>query len=200
MYRLLSGLPQCEDAYYAIRSVSPSELTPLEKAARFIYLNRFCFNGLYRTNSEGKFNVPYAGQKTPTLPDFSTFQNAADALQSAQIVNGDFESVLRANIRAGDLAYLDPPYAVANRRIFRQYGPQTFGLADLKRLQVLLHWITAQGASFVLSYARSPESEKYFTAWPMKRVVAQRNIGGFADRRRKAVEMLVVNDERMFAA
>lgn len=199
VYDRLASLPQCKDAYYAVRSIPPAQLDRFERAARFVYLNRFCFNGLYRTNNKGDFNVPYAGKKTPLLPDFAMFKAASDVLQQATILSGDFESVIRGNVRAGDLVYLDPPYAVANRRIFRQYGPQTFGLIDIERLQTLLSWITDQGAAFVLSYARSPEAERCFATWPVRRVVAQRNIGGFVDRRRNAVEMLVASEKYMLA-
>ena len=200
IYELVSRLPQCKDGYYAVRSVSPRELTMQERAARFVYLNRFCFNGLYRTNNRGEFNVPYAGKKTPRLIDEGAFHAAARALDGVTIETGDFETVLRRNVRQGDFIYLDPPYAVRNQRIFRQYGPETFGLLDLERTAALLRWIVQQGASFVLSYAKSPESDTYFSEWPTRLVEAQRNIAGFADRRRKAVEALVSSDATLIDA
>ena len=83
--------------------------------------------------------------------------------------------------------------AVANRRIFRQYGPTSFGLADLKRLANDLNRIDAQGATFVVSYAFCQEAVHLFEGWNMRRVTIQRNISGFAEHRRRAAEIIVSN-------
>lgn len=179
--------------YLELRSASPCELGDVERAARFLYLNRYCFNGLYRTNQLGEFNVPYAPSKSGSLPDWRTFARAAKQLGKATIVEQDFESLLRRHVRDGDFVYLDPPYAVANRRIFRQYGPQTFGFEDLERLADCLFALDALGARFLVSYAYCSEAKAVFRHWRQRKVFTQRNIAGFVTSRRTAAELLVSN-------
>jgi DNA adenine methylase len=179
--------------FYRLRALDPSLLTPIERAARFLFLNRFCFNGLYRTDSKGRFNVPFAGQKTGALPSWEQFSTAAKLLKHSTVKCGDFEIVLRLSVRAGDFVYLDPPYAVGNRRIFRQYGAHTFGINDLHRLRAVLQMIEKRGAHFVLSYAYCREAKEAFGGWSSRRVYTHRNISGFARHRRRAAELIVTN-------
>lgn len=169
------------------------DLPPLDRAARFIFLNRFCFNGIYRTNEKGVFNVPYAASGTGELPSWHNFKLASRALRSSVILNTDFANIINEHVQSGDFVYLDPPYAVENRRIFRQYGPQTFGLEDLGRLRDSLKLIDERGANFVLSYASSPEARVYFKEWKSKKVYTQRNVAGFAKHRRMAAELIFTN-------
>lgn len=192
VYKEMIRLPLGEEGYYKVRSRNPTTLTTAQRAARFIYLNRFCFNGLYRTNRYGHFNVPYAGSKTGALPSQSELFQAAKILRGATVRRSDFALILQREVCRGDFVYLDPPFAVANRRIFRQYGPQTFGLEDIERVQRILDIIDSRGAHFLLSYAYSKEA-KYFNVWNMRRVYVQRNISGFAKYRRISAEILVTN-------
>lgn len=193
VYDALSSLPLGRDSFYRLRARNPRELTPLDRVSRFIFLNRFCFNGLYRTNATGEFNVPYAPTGTGTIPGRQQFLNTAALLRTAEFRPGDFDKILREEVRAGDFVYLDPPYAVANRRIFRQYGPQTFGLGDLERLGDLLEEIDRRRAMFVLSYAWCNEANLLVRGWRKRRVYTQRNIAGFARHRRMAAELIVTN-------
>jgi len=131
----LSQLPSwSKDEYMRLRSLDTSTLAPHVRAARFIYLNRFCFNGIYRTNLKGQFNVPYSGDRCGEVPQDEVFQNCARRLRRARFVNGDFEQVLK-HAEKGDLVYMDPPYAVRARRVFRQYDPSTFTHDDIERLR-----------------------------------------------------------------
>ena len=150
VYNRLTNLPLGETAYYRIRKEDSSRLSPLDRVARFIYLNRFCFNGLYRTNMKGNFNVPYASSKTGRLPVWDDLFKAAKVLSNAKISSGDFEEALQ-NVRAGDFVYMDPPYAVQNRRIFRQYSHDCFGTEDLARLASALVDIDCRVCRFVFS-------------------------------------------------
>jgi DNA adenine methylase len=193
VYNRLKALPTGKRSYYRLRALSTSEMSEVSKAARFLFLNRFCFNGLYRTNLAGSFNVPYSPSGTGGVPAWYQFHASARQLQSAVIRQGDFAHILSEEVQDGDFVYLDPPYAVANRRIFRQYGPQTFGLDDLERLVGCLHAIDAIGASFVLSYAYCAEAVFMFRDWRCQKLFAQRNISGFAKHRRTAAELLVTN-------
>jgi DNA adenine methylase len=193
VYAALGALPRGSDSFYRIRKLNPTDLGDIERAARFIFLNRFCFNGLYRTNAKGEFNVPFARSGTGDFPSEAAFVRSAALLRMAEIREGDFETVLREVVRCGDFVYLDPPYAVGNRRVFRQYGPHSFGLEDLERLQATLVEIDARGAKFVLSYAWCAEATKSFSGWSHRRVYTQRNIAGFSKHRRKAAELIVTN-------
>lgn len=190
--RELHQLPKGRRAFYQLRGRDPMTMQPVASAARFIFLNRFCFNGLFRTNLKGQFNVPYAPSKTGDLPNTEELQAASHALRCASIRTGDFEDVL-ADVKANDFIYLDPPFAVSNRRVFRQYGPQTFGISDLRRLAAALTDLDHKGATFVLSYAYCREALEAFGAWPKRRILVHRNIAGFARCRRTATELLFSN-------
>lgn len=194
VYNRLLRLPLGKDAYYQIREEDTSRLSSLDQAARFVYLNRFCFNGLYRTNQSGKFNVPYAASKTGRLPTLEELSNAAKILSCAEIKTRDFERTLQ-DVRAGDFFYMDPPYAVQNRRIFRQYGPDCFGTEDLARLASALPRIDRNGATFLVSYAMCPEALDAFSGWHIRQAQTQRSIAGFSRHRRKDIEILVSNRE-----
>lgn len=204
MYRVLASDPEAiyksvkdmssdKETYYRVRSLDPKGMSDLERAARFIYLNRFCFNGIYRTNKSGDFNVPYGGEKSGALPSLARFIEAARLLRCVKLSSIDFDEFVRRNISKGDFVYLDPPYAVGNRRIFRQYDPQTFGISDLERLSSVLDLIDEKGGTFLVSYALSAEVSELTRKWASKRVVTQRNIAGFSKHRRKAVEVMITN-------
>jgi DNA adenine methylase len=193
VYNRLLKIPKGKRSYKKLRGTNLEVLNACDRAARFIFLNRYCFNGIYRTNSKGIFNVPYAASRTGRIPDWEHFSAAAERLQSAAIICADFVSVLHAHVRDGDFVYLDPPYAVENRRIFRQYDPKTFGIEDLSRLSKTLELIDQRGAKFVLSYAASPEAKQYFSDWKRTKVFTQRNVSGFAKHRRMAAELIVTN-------
>jgi DNA adenine methylase len=128
VYHRLSRFSTGEDAYYSVRAMQPKRA--VTHAARFIYLNRFCFNGLYRTNVEGRFNVPYGAPKTPNVPGLVQFRACARLLTRATLIAGDFRRLLE-NVREGDFVYLDPPYAVSRRRVFIQYAKGHFSTKDL---------------------------------------------------------------------
>jgi DNA adenine methylase len=193
VYQKLRRFPLGKQSYYDLRALDPDSFSPDERAARFIFLNRFCFNGLYRTNQSGQFNVPFSSSRTGGLPSLDQIVAAAELLKVAKLKCEDFESLIVRVARAGDFVYLDPPYAVGNRRIFRQYGPHEFGTGDLDRLRRILTVLSKRGAHFVLSYALCKEALQAFSDWSLKRVYTQRNISGFAMHRRRAAELLVSN-------
>lgn len=188
----LSAMSLGPDEYYALRNQLTKDLDPIDSAARFIFLNRFCFNGLFRTNNKGLFNVPYGGDRSGQLPSKEHLQAIAKLLRKCSLKSGDFEKVLD-DTREGDFVYLDPPFAVANRRVFRQYGPQNFGLEDMERLACSMMAMERRGVSFVLSYAYCSEALRIFKQWPHRKVFVQRNIAGFTTNRRRAAELIVTN-------
>lgn len=188
----LSRFPTGKTSYYRIRKLDPQGLTSTERSARFIYLNRYCFNGLYRTNLNGDFNVPYGGGRTGSTPSLQQLREVQAVLQRAELVSGDFEAVLR-KVRKGDFVYMDPPYAVERRRVFREYAANPFGVEDLERFTAAVRDIDELGAKFLISYAYSREALTFFSGWKQRKIYVQRNVGGFADRRRKAAELLIAN-------
>lgn len=193
VHNRLTRIPRGKESYYSIRGMDTSKMEALDRAARFIFLNRYCFNGLYRTNQAGRFNVPFSPSGTGDIPSWDKFWAIAKGLKGVKILRGDFEQVLTTEVKERDLVYLDPPYAVENRRIFHQYGPQTFGLDDIARLKKILTIIEQRGAYFVLSYAFCREANDAFRAWNVKKVLTQRNISGFAQHRRRAAELIITN-------
>jgi DNA adenine methylase len=189
----LHRLERSSSEYYRVRAQRPEDLPLNARAARFIYLNALCFNGLYRTNRQGVFNVPYGTKHRDDPFSLSDIRNAAKTLSSARVITCDFEECL-SQVRAGDFVYLDPPYIDSTRRTF-QYSGKDFNEGDLHRLFDSLHAISAVGARFILSYANSPEMSAFKRCWRSMRVVTRRNIAGFAGARKVAEEVLVTNIE-----
>jgi DNA adenine methylase len=185
-------LPKSRQAYYALRRVDPGRISEAECAARFIYLNRYCFNGLYRTNAKGEFNVPYARPRGRVRLDEDLLTGAARALARATLVNGDFQNTL-IHARRGDFVYLDPPYVTSSRRVFSEYLPGTFEGRDLERLGGTLRELNSGGVTFVITYADSPEARTLLKSWNTRRIRTRRNIAGFSARRRGAYELVATN-------
>ncbi|HEX9392019.1 MAG TPA: Dam family site-specific DNA-(adenine-N6)-methyltransferase [Usitatibacteraceae bacterium] len=193
MIDLLTNMPDTsEENYYRQRSVNPLSLNKLERAARFIFLNRLCFNGLYRTNMKGEFNVPYGGGRSGDLPTPSEITNASKVFRSAKFIAGSFEKVL-SEVKTGDFVYLDPPYSIANRRVFNNYSHDVFGMENLRVLRSELERLDKIGVQFLLSYGLSKEGIELAKGFKTKHALVQRQISGFATHRRKAREMLVTN-------
>lgn len=177
--------------YYYWRRLNPAHLDDRTRAVRLLYLNRNCFNGIYRTNRLGEFNVPM-GSKLGSYFSIDDIIRCSQALQGARLVHGDFEDTLRG-VRANDFVYLDPPYAVTSRRVFREYGREIFNPSDLDRFSKQLKRIDAAGADFLVSYADCTEARALAKVWKSERVPVRRHIAGFADARRQAYEWLITN-------
>ncbi len=194
----LNGVPISPEVYYCLRSKVDASKDAFQSALRFFYLNRFSFNGIYRTNSRGEFNVPFGGGRTGGFPDIESWVRASDQLKRASLLSQDFESAVLDNVSAGDLVYMDPPYAVSNSRIFSQYSAQTFGLSDIERLASVMRRVDSSGAKFIVSYAESPESSRLARGWRYARVDVARNVAGFSRHRRTARELIITNDDSYF--
>ena len=188
----LRRLPRGKRHYYRIRSVDPTRLTAVELAARFLYLNRFCFNGLYRTNLRGKFNVPYCHPGASSKFDEELIREAARLLSRAELMHADF-SVTTALAEKGDFVYLDPPYVVQKRRVFKEYLPGSFSANDLPRIASLLDLFENRGVRFLMTYADCSEARRLLRPWHPKRIWVRRNIAGFTGKRRGYYELLATN-------
>lgn len=138
------------DDYYEIRNSHPT--TASEIAARFIYLNQTSYNGLYRVNAKGEYNVPY-GNRTKHFLEEDKLRAASQKLQNADLSIGDFENV-KKNIAQGDLVFLDPPYTVShNHNGFIKYNKNLFSLEDQYRLRALIDVIKENRAYYILTNA-----------------------------------------------
>jgi DNA adenine methylase len=178
--------------YSRIRSLDPSTLSPLYRAARFIYLNRFCFNGLYRTNQSGQFNVPYGGDKSGRIPSNLAFDRCSQSLQKAKLFTGSFEKTLE-QVCKGDFVYMDPPFRVKARRVFNEYDSSVFDQSAVQRLRDWLIRLDRMSVSFLVSYAESDESIFLAQGFRYEVVSVRRNISGFIESRRHANEFLISN-------
>lgn len=147
---LLRGYENTKEFYYQTRSTIPD--TQIERAARFIYLNQTSFNGIYRVNQRGEYNVPF-GYRTKNFLEEDKLISASISLQKAELSCGDF-TCNGDNIREGDLVFLDPPYTVShNNNGFIKYNQQLFSLEDQKRLSEFIDFIKNQGAYYILTNA-----------------------------------------------
>jgi DNA adenine methylase len=189
---LKSLRPEDKDEYLRLREIDITTMRPAERAARFIYLNRFCFNGIYRTNLAGKFNVPYSGVRCGSVPGDDVFEKCSGRLRNARLVNGDFERVL-SQAERDDLVYMDPPFAVRARRVFRQYDPSTFTNEDIARLRRWMERLNAARINFVVSYAESDEADVLKKNFSYETVAVRRHIAGFAAHRTMTNELLISN-------
>jgi DNA adenine methylase len=192
MTELAKLAPWDKEEYLRLRSLDISSLKPQARAARFIYLNRFCFNGIYRTNLKGQFNVPYSGDGCGALPEQEAFRLCSRRLRAARFVNGDFEAVL-SQAQQGDLVYMDPPYAVRAQRVFREYGPSVFTHKDISRLRSWMTRLNNSGISFLVSYAESDEADALKMGFSYETISVRRNVAGFAAHRALTNEVLISN-------
>ena len=184
--------PEAKSEYLRLREIDIAKMTPPARAARFIYLNRYCFNGIYRTNLAGKFNVPYSGVRCGSVPPDEVFEKCSNRLRSARFINGDFEKVLE-QAEKGDLVYMDPPFAVRARRVFRQYDPSTFTHEDIQRLRSWMERLNAKRINFVVSYAESDEADVLKKNFSYETVAVRRHIAGFVAHRAMTNEILISN-------
>ena len=188
---LVHSFPITEEFYYRQRALRPSALHADERAARFVYLNRFCFNGVYRTNRRGEFNVP-RGSKTGSLPTREHFRCAAYALRRSLLLCDDFEAAIGL-VQKCDFVYLDPPYTKDGSRYSGEYGYGAFSSYDLGRLSASLKTIDKRGATFLLSYRCNGDSLRLFGEWNIRRLKVRRHVAGFSEHRGNVFEILCSN-------
>jgi DNA adenine methylase len=165
-----------ETFYYHMRNAVPK--SDIEKAARFIYLNRTSFNGLYRVNLNGIYNVPYGFKSYETLFDFDNLRKVSTLLGGTEIVNKDFQKSL-AEISSNDFVFLDPPYTVAHgNNGFIKYNQRIFKWSDQERLASSISRIVEKGANYVLTNAAHPSIEELFGQYGVRENVSRYSVIG----------------------
>lgn len=177
LYSRLSSLPKTKEEYYRQRGVEPLSLSETERAIRFLYLNRFCFNGVYRTNSLGKFNVPH-GTKTGDFPPADQFALVQDRLGETTCLVATYEETLEKSIE-GDFVYLDPPYFKGGRSS-GEYGVGSFNGNAFPTLFSHLVDLDRRGVKFLLSYRLDQTSlEQLETQFCVETIDVKRHVAGF---------------------
>ena len=186
-------MPNNEEEYYRIREEITSENT-VENAARFLYLNQTSYNGLYRVNRQGRYNVPY-GYRTNWSYNPQRIRDASIKLQNSCISTGDFE-LNKHCIKENDLVFLDPPYTVShNNNGFIAYNQNLFSLEDQQRLKRYIEYIKSEGAFYILTNAAHNVIREIFLTQDDRIVELQRNslIGGRNARRAAISEYIFTN-------
>ncbi len=190
--------------YYTVRerfnSTALTEETATEKAAQFIFLNKTCFNGLYRVNRKGQFNVPMGAYKNPTICDDENLRNIHEAVQNVTIVCGDY-SLSKSFIDRNTFVYIDPPYRpISETSGFTAYNTDVFDDNEQIRLAKFIDEINLSGAKIVLSNSDPKnlnEEDNFFDDlyknYKINRVEASRAINSKGDKRGKINELLICN-------
>lgn len=179
--------------YYRIRSLNPAELSDVERAARLIYLNKTCFNGLYRVNSRGEFNVPFGDYKNPRTCDEINLRATSQALQTVRVRNEEFSKSLQRPKR-GDFVYLDPPYQpLSTTSNFTSYTSKCFGNSDQERLAHTFAELDRRGCKIMLSNSDNEFIRHLYRDYRQEVVLATRAINCRGDRRGRITELLILN-------
>lgn len=190
--RELGKLRRSKKTYNRLRKLNVQSLTRAQRAARFIYLNRFCFNGIHRTNIKGEFNVPYSGEKTGRLPSRELLENCSRLMRGSRFVAGDFGKTL-AHARAGDFVYMDPPFYVESKRVFKEYNGVPFSGKDIQRLRDWMVRLDRKKITFLVSYAKCKEARTLSKGFRTQQVTVRRSIAGFSKHRHRSREQLITN-------
>ena len=147
----LTNYAVTEAEFYRIRAIPPATLLPVQRAARFIYLNKTCFNGVYRVNKNGNFNTPFGHGTAVNLVDERNLYRASDLLKSSTLLCQDYQSILD-NAERGDFVYFDPPYVpVSKFADFKRYTKEFFYEADHARLAEVFASLDKRGCFVMLS-------------------------------------------------
>ncbi len=189
------------EAFYDIREMDRSpdfaSLPPIERAARLLYLNKTCYNGLFRVNSQGQFNVPFGNYKNPLIADPTVIRAVSRYLNASGVtlLNTDFAEVMQYAKR-GDFVYMDPPYdPVSDTSSFTGYNLNGFDRADPCRLKEVCDTLTTRGVKVLLSNSDTPFIRELYSAseYTIRTVQARRNINSVAAKRGKVDEVFILN-------
>lgn len=180
-----------KDFFLAMREKTPISIA--SKAARLIYLNKTCFNGLYRVNSRGVFNVPFGKYQNPGIFNEVLLHQASQQLAGAKIEARDFR-LLELHAKSGDFVYFDPPYHPRSKTaFFTSYTRDSFGVEDQKELAALYRALDKKGCLLMLSNSDTPLIRELYQDFDIRVVSARRNINSRVDRRGEINELVVLN-------
>ena len=211
---LIKSLNAIQSAYYALHTeeerkkfflqqrerFNSKSLSKIDNTTLFFFLNRTCFNGLYRVNKAGKFNVPFGKYTTPTICDPETIYADSELLQKVDIITGDFEQTF-AKIEGNTFFYFDPPYRpLSNTSSFKDYAKEDFNDEAQIRLKLFCDRLNEIGVNFMLSNSDCLSKDgtdrffdDLFINYGIERVWASRNVNAIASKRGKLSELLIRN-------
>ena len=186
-----------KEYFMEIRNIDRTEeyqnWSNIQKASRFIYLNRTCFNGMYRVNSKGEFNVPFGHYKNPRILDENNLINCSNLLQRTEIKHADFSEILK-KVKKGDFVYFDPPYVpLSETSSFTSYTKDGFDMDMQLSLRDVCDELDSMGVKFLLSNSDTQFVNELYKNYNIKKVFASRQINANADGRGKITEVLVRN-------
>lgn len=186
-----------EEYFYNLRALDRSleyiEMTGVEKAARIIYLNKTCYNGLYRVNSAGQFNSPYGKYKKPNIVNEATIRAMSKYLQNPKITikQGDYREALKG-LRKGAFVYLDPPYMpISSSSSFTGYTENGFSYEQQVALKNECDKLKEKGISFLQSNSDCSEIRELYKEYEIRTVQAKRSINSDANKRGEISEVLI---------
>lgn len=182
------------ESYYSVRAAN-YENDPLRAAAQFIYLNKLCFNGLYRQNQSGKFNVPYGRPKSPKLVDQSHLVAVSNRLMSGvQLKVCDFEVAL-SNCDEGDYVFLDPPYVSGHRNsAFVDYNSKIFSWDDQRRLGDVFRELDKRGVFVIQSNADHPSVRELYRGLEIRTTSRYSSMAASVEKRGRSSELLILSN------
>ena len=186
-----------KEYFMEIRNIDRTEeyesWSDVQKASRFIYLNRTCFNGMYRVNSKGEFNVPFGHYKNPRILDENNLINCSNLLQRTEIKHADFSEILK-KVKKDDFVYFDPPYVpLSETSSFTSYTKDGFDIDMQFKLRDVCDELDTMGVKFLLSNSDTKLVNELYKNYNIKKVFASRQINANADGRGKITEVLVRN-------
>lgn len=193
----LAGHIYDKDYFYKVRNSDRAPdfegWSPVQRASRVIYLNKTCFNGLYRVNSKGQFNTPFGRYSNPRILDAKNLRACSHALKAAEVVSADFAEVAERAER-GDFVYFDPPYMpLSATSSFTAYARGGFPESEQIRLRDLCRRLTRSGVKFLLSNSASEAVVSLYSEFRIESVQATRAINAKAANRGRISELLVRN-------
>lgn len=189
----LAALSPDEDTYYRIRGTDPEALSPVERAARLLYLNRTCYNGLYRVNAKGGFNVPFGRHKNPTICNAEGLMAASRVLAGKTLARRPYMAVLE-EAAPGDFVYFDPPYHPLNATSsFTQYTPGSFTARDQADLAEVFSELARRGVKVMLSNSDTPLIRELYDGFIVSEVQAPRMVNRNAAKRGPVTELVIRN-------
>ena len=175
------------------RSVQPWQLSPVERAARLIYLNKTCYNGLYRVNQRGEFNVPFGRYDNPRICDEAGLRECSRVLQNAEIICRDFRHLLY-KAQPGDFIYFDPPYnPISETASFTAYSDSPFDQREQKALRQVFRALNERGCHVMLSNSDTEFTRNLYKRFKVEAVQVSRAINCQPEKRGKITELIICN-------
>ena len=185
------------EMFYEVRSLNWQTLPKAEAAARTIYLNKTCFNGLYRVNRSGQFNTPFGKYKNPKICDIDALRLASEALRKADILCGDYILVLEHYAQPGDFVFLDPPYLpISENSDFKRYTKEQFYEDDHVELAKMISTLHERGCYVILTNSNHPLVHQLYEQYKIEVIQTKRHISCHGDTRKGEDVIVTIPPEK----